>query len=401
MTKDSILYDRLNVKTNSSKSEIKKAYRKLSLKWHPDKNPGNKQAEEKFKEISEAYQILSDDEKRKMYDNIGIDFLKGGDNGFDPNSIFEQFFGGMGGMGGFGMRGFEREEENKDCYTKVEVSLEDIYNEKKIKIDYKIKSYCKYCDGFGTKNKTNSKCDVCDGKGKVLKVMQMGPMIQQMVSHCDKCNGTGIFIEHNNRCLQCNGNKFIVKEKQIEIPLKNGLKTGNKIHLERKGHHFKEGKTNLIIEVFQKKHDKFNRDGNNLIIKEEIMLYQSLIGFNKIITHLDGSKIYVKHKDIIKEGDVKILKNYGMTDLNSNKKGDLHIIFSVKYPDLNLLNSKESVLLKALLAKMEKDELDNEDKIIKNKEKLKIHNLENYQEQDYENEENIPRHHQEQQCVHQ
>jgi len=398
MVKDTIFYDRLNIKPNATDNEIKKAYRKSSLKWHPDKNPNNKdEANKKFQEISEAYSVLSDKKKRELYDKMGIDFIKDGGNdmNFDPSSIFEQFFGGEGmGRFGFPFDGFGRENEtnNEDCNLKLSVTLEQIYNESEIDFIYNQKVYCKKCDATGTKNKSESKCKTCEGRGKVMRVIRMGPMVQQTFANCDVCNGSGTFIKKEDICSFCNGKKYILKEKNIKFPLKNGLNTGNKIKLERKGHYFKDGKTDLIIEIIQMENKKFKRDGCHLIHYIELKLYQSLIGFDKKLTHLDGRNLHISYRNVIKEGDIKVIKGEGMNDLNTNIKGDLRIVFTVKYPILKKLTDKESQLLKILLAKTEEVELDNETKVITNKSKLVKTELLDYEdyESNQENNQEVP-----------
>ncbi len=384
MVKDDTLYKRLNIKPNSNLNEIKKGYRKMSMKWHPDKNPNNKQeATKEFQKISEAYSILSDEEKRKLYDQIGMDILKEGhDNNFDPSSIFEQFFGGMGGNPFGGMPfGFNNDKKDENCYTRVNVTLKQIYNEENVDVTYKQKNYCKNCDGTGSKTKSESKCSNCNGTGKVVKIIRMGPMIQQAVSVCNVCNGTKRSIKKEDYCSICSGEGFVIKNKKITIPLKNGINTGNKIKMDNKGNYFKNYKTDLIIEVHQIEDKKFKRKDDNLIIEIELKLYQSLLGFNKIIKHLDGRKLHISYKKIVKEGAVKIIKNEGMVNLNTGKKGDLHIIFNVKYPNLNILEKKESDILKVLLAKTERDEFDRETSIFKNKKKYiktKLIDMEDY-----------------------
>jgi DnaJ homolog subfamily A member 2 len=374
MVKDNILYDRLNINSNADKNEIKKAYRKSSLKWHPDKNPNNKEeANIKFQEISEAYSILSDEKKRDLYDKLGMDYLKNGEGmGFDPSSIFEQFFGGSNNMGGFDFPfGFNNQKrKNEDCIIELSVTLEQIYNEENITINYNQKNYCKKCDGTGRKDKKNSLCVECNGKGKKMQVIRMGPMVQQTLVDCNICRGTGTFIQLNDLCKTCKGKKYIYKEKSISFPLKNGLNTGNKIRLDRKGHYFKDRKTDLIINVIQKEHNIFKRDNKDLILNVELKLYQSLIGFDKIINHLDGRKLHISNNNVIKEGDVRVVKGEGLNDLNGGINGDLKILFTVKYPNLKMLTNEESHMLKILLAKPEEDEVDRETYIISNKSSL-------------------------------
>ena len=414
MTIDNTLYNRLNVDRNAKNSEIKKAYRKMSMKWHPDKNPKNKdEATKKFQEISEAYSILSDVEKRKKYDTLGMDYLKEGDQSFDPSDIFQQFFGEMGGMGGMGgipgMGGFPfgfnnknqtHKQKQENCFISKSVSLKDIYNEKKIKINYNQKIYCKSCDGTKSIHKKSIECPNCNGKGHVIRIVRMGPMIQQMTSECPNCRGTGEHIELKDLCKVCSGKGFKIKSKNITIPLRNGLKTGNKIKLENKGHYFKNGKTDLIIEIIELPDKVFKRNYDDLIIEVELKLYQALIGFNKVLKHMDDSNIYINNKTPIKDGDVKIIKGLGMSDLSSNKKGDLHLIFTVKYPELSTLSKEDSDLLKVLLAKTEKEELKLETEIFKNKSNFKQYKLEDFDENNYENN-NSNEDHQQQTCVQQ
>ena len=290
---------------------------------------------------------------------------------------------------------FQGNNRNKqeDCYIKKSVTLKQIYTEEKVKINFEQKNYCKSCDGTKSKNKISQKCKDCDGKGQVMKVVRMGPMIQQVLTVCPNCRGKGEILNDDDLCTKCDGRGYKLKIKNLVIPLKNGLKTGNKIKMEGKGHNFKDHKTDLIIEIIELPDKIFKRNDNDLIIELEIKLYQSLIGFNKIIRHLDDKEIYINHKDIIKEGDIKVIKGLGMNELSSDKKGDLNIVFSVKYPDLNKLSKNESDTLKVLLAKTEKNELESESQIFKNKDKLKKYdlldvNVDNFKNEEENNEQN-------------
>jgi len=372
MVKDTILYDRLGVSSSVSDKELKKAYRKASLKWHPDKNKDNlEEATKKFQEISEAYSILNDGEKRKIYDQVGIDMLKHGGEGpqVDPMSMFAEMFGGMGGFPGFGgFGGFNRREEPEEehCVVKLPVSLEQIYNEEKVSVSYKQKIYCSTCNGNGTKDGKKSVCNGCDGKGKVMQVRRMGPMVHQTIVDCPECRGKGNSITKSNMCKNCNGKTYTEKNKSYDIPLKNGIKSGNKIKVDNKGHQFKNKKTHLIIVILEKEHETFKRDDDNLIIEMEIKLYQSLLGFTKIVKHLDSRILEINNFDVIKDGDVKVIPNEGMNNLNGYQKGDLYIKFKVKYPSLNKLKNEEKDVLKVLLAKDEIKELTKEEDI-KNK----------------------------------
>jgi len=374
MVRDTILYDKLGVASNANESEIKKAYRKLSVKWHPDKNPDNKEeATKQFQNISEAYSVLSDPEKRSQYDQIGIDFVKNQSGGpsMDPSDIFSQFFGGNSPFGGggspfgfnFGGGGEQRQRRQEDINVKLNVTLEQIYNESEVDINYPQKNYCKDCDGTGCTDKKTSMCPDCNGQGKKIQVVRMGPMIQQMVQDCQKCRSSGKYIPESNKCQVCQGNGFNIKTKSINLPLRNGLDNGNKIQLEKRGHNLKDGKTDLIININILPNKIFKRDDSNLIMEITLELYQSLFGFDKVIKHLDDSLLHISSSSKIEDGDIKRIVNKGMTNLKNKNKGDLFIVFKVKYPSTDNYTLEEINTIKTLLSKNCKDELQQEDDI--------------------------------------
>jgi len=373
MVKDRILYDRLGINPHATETEIKKAFRKNSLKWHPDKNPKNKKvATQKFQEITEAYTILSDQEKRNLYNKIGIDILKQdeGFNNMDPSDIFAQFFGNNEGFpfenmfGGFNQ---SPPEHLKDINIQVRVSLKQIYNEETIKVNYVRKIYCVKCNGTGSSSGKKSTCNTCDGKGKQIKVVRIGPMIQQMVSTCNSCNGTGECINKKDSCQKCKGKSYNLKNDSIDLPLKNGLGNGNKIKLSNKGHRFVEGKTDLIIYIVELKDDVFERQNSSLITTVKLTLYQSLLGFDKIILHLDDRKLHISSRGSTPDNKIRVIKGEGMVDLDTNIKGDLYIKFIVLYPNFNQYTVEEKNILKKILSKNETKEVELENKIKNNK----------------------------------
>jgi DnaJ-class molecular chaperone len=353
MVKDTILYDRLEINPTASSSDIKKAYYKLSKQWHPDKNP-SEDAKKKFQEIAEAYEILSDEEKRNNYDNNGIDFMKnGGQPNVDPNDLFERFFSGMGGMGGFPfgeMPNRNRGRDSENITDRLEVSLEDLYNNNTIKYKYNKKIYCKSCDGSGSIDKTKTKCKECNGRGQKVQVVRMGPMIQQMVATCNNCNGKGEYVEPNNKCNDCEGKSFTVKEKSINISLQNGLKDGIQMQLSGKGHELKDKKSDLILVISIKPHKLFKlMDDYNLLIEMEIDLLESFIGFSREIEYLDGKKynMVFDSGNSINDEDVKMIKNMGLKMLNGDR-GDMIIKFKVKQINLNKFNEEEKQKLREI-----------------------------------------------------
>ncbi|GIQ89733.1 hypothetical protein KIPB_012285, partial [Kipferlia bialata] len=188
MVRDTKLYDLLGVAPGSSDRDIKKAYRKLALKYHPDRNPGH---EDEFKKVSAAYEVLSDEEKRKMYDEYGEDGLKGGMGGMDGGSIFDVLFGGMGGMGGGRRRGPTGPRKGRDAVREMAVGLEDFYNGRTRRLAISRSRKCSGCDGSGgTKPGAAHSCDTCHGQGVRVVVQRMGMMVQQMQMKCDVCSGT-------------------------------------------------------------------------------------------------------------------------------------------------------------------------------------------------------------------
>lgn len=362
MVKDTILYDRLGLKPGCSSSELKKAYFKLSKKWHPDKNNNSKESTEKFQEIAEAYEILRDDKKREMYHQVGIDILNhgaegGGMGGIDPNDIFRNFFGGMGG--GFNPFGNSRQrpvdEIEQDIHQKLFVSLEDIYKGNKVKVSYKRKIFCKDCDGTGSKDKKKYICEECNGKGQKVQVIRMGPMIQKAVQTCIKCNGTGRSCKLENQCFKCNGKSFTVKDETLDIPLRTGISEGVKMQVEGKGNVTKNKKSNLILHIVEKEHNDFKRKDNDLITELNISLAESIIGFEKYIKFLDGSNKRIKFSEglSIGDGDVKMIKGLGMKD-SYGKIGNLIIKFNVTPIDINKLSSKQKSKLANILGHKER-----------------------------------------------
>lgn len=378
MVKDTILYDRLEIKSNATPEEIKKNYFRLSKIWHPDKHQDENdkiKATQKIQEINEAKEILLDEQKRGLYNQIGMSIFENGNNNqhddFNPfGSHFENMFGQhfpFGNMGNMG--GNRNKEENEDLIEKINVTLEQLYNEIPVNFTYKYKSYCIKCNGEGYKNGYNPSCKSCDGKGMKVHLIKMGPMIQQQIVQCNVCNGSGKIVNDNNKCDQCNGNCYNYKEKTIQIPLKSGLTTENKINFSGKGHHYKNNKTNLIILINELPHDIFKRNNDDLFINIELKLYQALFGFNKVITHLDGRLLHINHTGKTEYNTIKYIQEEGMKSLNNNTKGNIYIKFTIKLPDINNMGLENKAILKTLLESTEQDECNSENNIC-NMEKL-------------------------------
>jgi len=355
--KDTKLYDILGVPVNSEQNVIKKEYRKLALKYHPDRNKGNKEAEKKFKEISAAYEILGDPEKRKTYDQFGEEGVRsmGQGGGGGMPDIFENLFGGggpspfgMGGMGGmFGERQ-QRKTKSRDIGKEIEVSLEDLYNCAKIDINIKKQCLCDHCHGTGA-NAPDSiiTCDHCGGKGRVFRVVQIGPgMISQSESMCEVCQGRGKII--TDVCKKCNGDRVVVKNKKYEIQLEKEMKEDSKIVLEGETHANPDADVqgDLILIVKVKKHDVFKRQNNDLIIEKEINLIEALCGVNFLVKQLDGRELLIKSNNVIQPNSRHVVQNEGMPKKDGSY-GDLLIDFKVKLPEN--LSEERKVYLKKLI----------------------------------------------------
>lgn len=365
MVHDTKLYDILEIKPEATETDIKKSYKKLSFKWHPDKNPDNvEEATKKFQEVSEAYAILIDGEKRAQYDRDGYDSLKNPQGGFNPNDIFEQFFGNFGGHSDFFNRG-QQPQQMEHCVVEKEVSLEELFCMKTVKISYKQKTFCKKCNGNGTKDGSASKCSGCNGAGKVMKVIQRGNMIQQAVMHCSECNGSGEKVVKNNICGDCNGKKVLTNDKSIDIPLTKNLTNGAKMVLNGKGHVFKNNTSNLIVVIKEKPHALFKRNGNDLHMTMKLRLFQTLFGFTKAIHHLDGRQLIIRYKNIKKMETMLLVKNEGMG-------GDLYIHISTNIPNLEKLEENERTILKKLLVKTNQTEFNKENALNKDPDLVNI-----------------------------
>ena len=367
MVKDRTLYDLLQVDPDADENQIKKAYNKLSKIWHPDKNPDNKEeAHKKFQEITQARDILLDSEKRAQYDALGMDMMNNNgsvENPFEGGFPFSHMFN-HGFSYGMNQQQPSQVEELREC---LNCTLDQIYNETVIKANYKSKLTCNICDGNGTKPGCKSTCNECDGKGMKVQVIRMGNMIQQMVQQCGTCGGSGTHINNDNKCMNCNGNTYIYKDRLIEIPLKSGLISGNKIVFSGKGHNIKNNKSDLIFVINILPHNVFYRqnvtgvEASDLYTDIELTLYQALFGFNKIIYHLDGKKIKINYKGKTDFNNIRKIQGEGMKIISTNNKGNLYIRFLINIPDITNISNENKSLFRNIL--QEPNEDNNDDSI--------------------------------------
>ena len=317
MVKETEFYDRLGVAPDASMEQIKKAYRKMAMKLHPDRNPGDKTAEEKFKALGEAYDALSDEKKRKLYDRYGKKGLEeGGFQQRSANDIFSQFFGP-----GFSFFGGDDDDESgprrgEDSVNPLNVTLEDLYNGKKSHVAITRNIICSECHGSGCKSgKSAKKCPTCDGRGSRIITKQMGPMIQRMQMACDKCHGTGEIIDEKDKCHKCNGRHVVSDRKILEIVVEPGMRDNQRITFAGESDQAPDMEPGDVIFVIRtKEHDKFKRSGDDLIMQKSITLVEALTGFEFTFEHLDKTKVTVKSapEQVVKPGDVMSIPEKGM-----------------------------------------------------------------------------------------
>lgn len=345
-------YEVLDVAKTASPEEIKKAYRKVAIKFHPDKNPDDPTAEDKFKEAAEAYEVLSDEQKRARYDRFG--HQAGGGNGGGPNmeDIFSQFgdiFGGGGFEGFFGggqSRGGRRVRKGSNLRIKLKLDLEEVANgiEKKIKVKRYVA--CNTCAGLGAKNGTDVKdCGTCHGQGQVKRVVNT--MLGQMVSSstCPTCNGEGKVV--TSKCDVCHGDGRQLQEEIIPINIPAGVAEGMQLSMNGKGNYPERGGVpgDLLIQIEEEPHEFLKRDGNNIMFDQYITFVDAALGANIEVPTIEG-KVKIKVDPGTQPGKILRLRGKGIKDLNGYGRGDQLIHINVWTP--KVVNSQERELLEKL-----------------------------------------------------
>lgn len=323
------LYKLLGVSKDAQENEIKKAFKKAALKHHPDKGGDI----EKFKEISAAAEVLTDPEKRKIYDQYGLEGLKeGGGGGGDSSDIFDMFFGG--GRGGRRQSGPQKGE---DIVHSIKASLEDLYNGKTVRLAISRNKPCQECEGRGGKVGAERTCGDCNGRGVRIQLRQIGPgMVQQMQSGCGACKGSGKIMNESDKCKSCKGNKVYKDRKVLEVHIEKGMKNGSKIRFSGEADEIPGTLPgDVIIVVQEKEHARFKRKGADLVLTMEISLSEALCGFVRTIEQLDERvlKIETPAGDVMKHDAVKLIQGEGMPfHGNPFTKGRLFVHFTVKFP---------------------------------------------------------------------
>ncbi len=352
-------YEVLGVEKSADDATIKKAYRKLAMQFHPDKNPDNKEAEEKFKEASEAYEVLSDKDKRQIYDQYGHSGLESqfGSGGFnwenfthrgDLNDIFGDSFGSIFEHlfgGGFGGRSNRSPNRGEDLQIELSLSLKEIANgvEKTIKIG--TKESCDKCNGSGSADGNTESCSQCRGTGQVRQTRQSLFGQMQTIAECPSCRGEGKIIK--NKCPKCYGEGRMGKVKEINVKVPGGVEEGQMIRLRGQGNVGPRSgqRGDILVLIHEKQDDTFEREGNNIILEYPVSFSQAVLGDEIIVPTLSGS-VKMKIPAGTQSGRLFRLKGQGIQGLNSYSKGDLIVRAIVVTP--NKLSKEETELYSRL-----------------------------------------------------
>ena len=350
-------YSTLGVARNANLDEIKAAYRKLALKHHPDRNPGNKAAEEKFKEINQAYEVLADPKKKALYDQYGEAGVSqgagargpfGGGHGADVNDIFgdifENFFGGQGQGGG---RGRGRGQRGNDLKYEMEVDLEQAFRGAELPVNFPRWETCKSCGGNGAQPGTGRKtCGRCGGAGRI----QFSQGFLSLSQTCPDCQGHGSVIQ--SPCKDCKGAGRKRSQAKLKIKIPAGVQTGTTLRVSDEGEpgQFGGPAGDLYVVLRVKDHPQFHREGDDLVYEKPVSFPQAALGCQLEVPTLDGERARIRVHAGTQTGTVFRIKEHGMPRLNGRGKGDLLVRVRVEVP--RELTPKQKELLKELAASM-------------------------------------------------
>jgi len=357
-------YEVLGVSKGSSDKEIKDAYRKLAIKYHPDRNQGDKAAEEKFKEAAEAYDVLGNSEKKQRYDQFGHQAFDGnggfGGGGFgggmNMEDIFRNFgdvFGGSGfdsffGGGGSSRRGDSRQNRGSSIRITTKLTLEEIAKGVTKKINIQRKSSCKTCQGSGASAESNAKetCKKCNGSGVIRKVQNTFLGQFQTEAICTTCNGKGEVIL--KPCKECHGKSVLTQKETIEINIPAGVQQGMSLNVRGEGNQgeFGGGKGDLIVQIEETEHPIFIRDEKNIIYNLNINFAKLALGSEVIVPTIDGD-VKINIKAGTHAGKILRLSGKGIPDVNGYGKGDQLIVVNAWTPQH--LSSEEKKAMETLI----------------------------------------------------
>lgn len=338
-------YEILEISKNANGDEIKKAYRKMAKLYHPDRNPDDPTAEHKFKLCNEAYQVLSDDQQRSIYDRYGKEGLQGGggrrsSGGFDDlGSIFEEMFNGFAGGG----RRQSRAQSDKfplDLGVEMRVSFKEAVFGCEKEVKFTAKNSCKPCKGTGAKDGKVTSCSQCGGKGQVY--VRQGFMTFSQT--CPACHGEGTMA--SEKCPDCKGKSYTEEKETVTIKVPAGIDTGNRLRVSGRGNTGKSGVRGDLYVTFEVEEDShFIRNGNDIYLEVPVFFTQAVLGEDITIPSLNG-ELTLELETGTKDGQQYRFRNEGVTDVHGRGKGDLIAQIHLTYP--NRLNSAQEELLQKL-----------------------------------------------------
>ncbi|MAX24115.1 MAG: molecular chaperone DnaJ [Phycisphaeraceae bacterium] len=348
-------YEILGVNKQASQDEIKRSYRKLAMKYHPDRNPDNKEAEDKFKEAAEAYEVLMDDQKRARYDQYGHAGLRG-QAGHDfgsmnANDIFDMFgdifgdmFGGGGGRSGGRGRGGRRAQRGYDLQTETEVTLEQVLSGTEREIEFVRKDHCSECKGTGGKPGTDPvTCVTCGGVGQVQQA-GLGGMFR-MVTTCPACNGAGKKYAEN--CPKCKGSGTEPKKRVINVKIPAGIHDGQAIRVSGEGEPGENGgpRGDLHVVIRIADHKLFSRENDHIVMHMPVSFSQAALGAVVKVPTLEGESHELHIKAGTQHGEVFRVSGKGLPNLRSGRRGDMGIVLEIEIPS-KLTSEQRELLVK-------------------------------------------------------
>ncbi len=344
-------YKTLGVEKTATADEIKQAYRKLSKEWHPDKHKGEKGAEKKFQEINVAYEVLSDEQKRRNYDQFGAAGAGGGQGGFD----FSGFNGNMGDMGGFADifenffgggargRGPREPQSGRDVETTVEIDLADVLKDTQKTLRFDTYVGCKDCVGEGVAAGSKFiRCEECSGTGQVVRTSNSFFGTIQQAAVCPKCRGAGQIPE--KACPGCKGEGRVTERVEVNVNVPAGIADGQTLRIRSRGEAGQRGAASgdLFVHVQVRRHERFERDDSHLRMRLEVDLLDALLGATVPVPTLDGS-VNINVPAGTQPGEQLRVKGQGLPVLSSSRRGDLYATVDVKIP--KSLSRKEKQLV--------------------------------------------------------
>ena len=334
-------YEVLGVGKDASDGELKKAFRSLARKYHPDKNPDDSDSEHMFKEVQEAYAVLSNPDQRRQYDMFGHDSPGGspfGPSGFQGVNInlddlfsggFESIFSGMFGGGGRANRG----RRGSDVLLRHTITLEEIYNEAEIEISANLSAACGTCNGTGAKSANDIQtCSTCGGEGRVVRQARVGPFVQQMVSDCPDCNGQGKTIR--NPCSDCRGSGSEKREQKLRMSIPQGAEDGLRLRQRGKGEYILNGQPgDLYIQLEVEPHAWFERDGPDLIMALPLGYPEMMLGTQVELPHIDGKPLIIDVPAGAKPSETLVIRGRGMPRRRGRGQGDVTVLLKLHVPE--------------------------------------------------------------------